>query len=147
MIRNRFRLTPELRETLRKRHAIAPCSLLHPEIEEALFLIRLRLNELTLLVPLKQANLALIRKRIAAQGTTVRLEFDLAEQTEQIQDLLQLAEDWLNLSELIVQQAPSFSDLSEPIQWKLRSLGLQIDAPSTSNKALIRCHHTTLKPV
>jgi hypothetical protein len=108
----------------------SPCGDCH----EALFLINLRLQELALLVPLKQMHLLLIRKWITAQGSTARLERELVDQNEQIEDLIQLAEDWLTLAELMTQQWPNFSDLSEPIQWKLRSLGIEINTLTPSNQ-------------
>ena len=91
MIRNRFRLTPQLRAKLKAKAHAAACA------EEELFLIHLRLSELALLVPLKLLAIRLIRKRIATHGTTQRLECELTEQREQLKDLSQLSRDWLKL--------------------------------------------------
>jgi hypothetical protein len=89
MIANRIRLTPTLRAKLHAQtQAIA-------KSEEELFLIHLRLRELLMLVPLKLQAIRLIRQRIANHGTTQRLECELAEQREQLQDLSQLSRDWL----------------------------------------------------
>lgn len=105
------------------------------EYDEALFLINLRLRELKLLLPLKQLALVQIRKRMASRGASVRLESELADQQEQIQDLTQLAEDWLNIAELITQQPHSLDDLSEPIKRMLQSLGIQIDSSTSINNS------------
>jgi uncharacterized coiled-coil protein SlyX len=101
--------------------------------DEALFLIELRLKEIALLVPLKQSNVLRIRWRLASRDASPRLESELAEQQEQIQDLTQLAEDWLNIAQLISQHSTSLDDLSEPIKRMLRSLGLNIPADLAIN--------------
>jgi hypothetical protein len=98
---------------------------------EALFRINLRLRELLLLIPIKELNLALIRKRISAKGHSARLERDLKEQDEQIQDLIQLAEDWLNLAEFITENQPSYQSLSKPLKAMLRQLGVDFERPAS----------------
>lgn len=98
---------------------------------EALFLINLRLKELALLVPLKQTNIELIRKRMSGRGTSARLELELAEQQEELQDLVQLAEDWFTLAKLTTEQPSTLNDLSEPIKRLLRGLGIQFDRSAT----------------
>jgi hypothetical protein len=107
MISNRVRLNPAVRvKSLGQGCESVPrgCP---AESDEALFLLKLRLHELTLLLPLKVKAIALVRKRMASQGVTQRLELELAEQREQLKDLSQLFQDWLKLTRFITQQQPN----------------------------------------
>ena len=120
MIANRIRLTPKLRVKLNaKAHAVA-CA------DEELFLIHLRLSELALLVPLKLLAIRLIRKRIQTSGTTHRLESELTQQREQLQDLSQLSRDWLRL----ISGAQTSS--SEPLRAMLHQLAVDFECSSSA---------------
>ena len=120
MIRNRFRLTPQLRAKLHAQtQAIA-------KSEEELFLIHLRLSELALLVPLKLLAIRLIRQRIATHGTTQRLECELAEQQEQLKDVSQLLRDWLRSNPA----APT--SFSEPLHALLQKLAANFECSPTA---------------
>ena len=126
MIANRIHLTPKLRAKL---HAKAQAT---ARADEKLFLIHLRLSELALLLPLKQLAVAQIRKRMIFCGPSPRLERELAEHQEQIQDLSQLAKDWLIQAECIFQSAAKPEALSEPIQNSLQKLGVDFECSSTT---------------
>ena len=120
MIANRFRLTPTLRAKLHaKAHAAA-------RSDEELFFNHLRLSELALLLPLKLLAIRLIRQRIATHGTTQRLECELAEQQEQLKDLIQLSRDWLRSN------PAAQNSFSEPLHALLQKLGVDFECLSTA---------------
>ena len=128
MIRNRFYLTPQLRAKVHVKAQAAACA------DEKLFLIHLRLSELALLLPLKQLAVAQIRKRMICSGPSPRLERELAEHREQIQDLSQLAKDWLMQAERIIQPASKPEPLLEPMRNSLQKLGVEFDVSKTPSK-------------
>jgi hypothetical protein len=130
MICNRFRLTSTLRAKL-----LGKAQNTAAEFDEALFLLKLRLHELTLLLPLKVKAIALVRKRMASQGVTQRLELELAEQREQLKDLSQLFQDWLKVSSFITQNQPSLDSLSEPHKAMLQKLGVSFERSSSASHA------------
>jgi hypothetical protein len=70
----------------------------------------------------KNTQFANTQLRIQTNGSSLVLVRELAQQKEQIIDLLQLGEDWRNLLELC-HQKPDLSELSAPLKVMLRSLG------------------------
>jgi hypothetical protein len=119
---NRFYFTPSLREKLRSDgRAIAS-----NQQTDKIFLIQQKLQELALLLLSKRLHVAEIRKRIVFSSSIGCLEQELKEQYEQIEDLTQLAEDWLNFLELL-REKPTIKpiELSLPFQRTLISLELQ----------------------
>ena len=124
MIPNRIRLTPTLRA---KRDAQAQSV---ARADEKLFLTNLRLSELALLVPLKLLAIKLIRQHIAVHGATPRLESELAEQREQLQDLSQLSRDWLKSISAAKNQPSS----SEPLDALLAKLGVDFNTSLTASE-------------
>jgi hypothetical protein len=97
-----------------------------PSQTDKIFLIQQKLQELALLLLSKRLHVAEIRKRIVFSSSIGCLEQELKEQYEQIEDLTQLAEDWLNFLELL-REKPTIKpiELSLPFQRTLISLELQ----------------------
>jgi hypothetical protein len=124
MIRNRYRLTPQQHQKLSSK---ANELRLTSDLADSQYLITNRLRELAVLLTEKTQQIANTRTRLAQRGTSPVLAREITEQQEQIEDLSQLADDWLKLLGLS-QKKPAQSDLSEALQEMLRSLGLDIHA-------------------
>jgi transcriptional regulator of heat shock response len=126
MIGNRLRLTRELRKRLCEKGAIAP----NPQADK-IFLIRQKLQESALLLISKRLQIIDIRKRILVYGSSPSLAQELRAQSEQVEDLVQLVEDWLNFLELL-REKPTIKpkDLSPPLQRTLIALELQAQTHS-----------------
>lgn len=129
MIDNRYRLTPQQRQKLR---AKANEFRLVSDLADSQYLIANRLRELSLLLSEKNNQIVNTCSRLAQRGTSPVLEREITEQREQIEDLTQLGEDWLNLLGLCRQKA-DLSELSPALKVMLRSLGLKIHTDSAIN--------------
>jgi hypothetical protein len=77
--------------------------------------------------------MTLTQLRIRANGSSPALARELAQQKEQIEDLLQLVEDWLNLLGLC-RQKPDLTELSPPLKVMLRSLGIHSSDQLTASQ-------------
>jgi transcriptional regulator of heat shock response len=119
MIANRYRLTPQQKLSA-KAHELQ-C------ISDSQYLIANRLRELTVLLKEKRTQFENTQLRIQTKGSSTILERELVQQREQIEDLLQLGEDWRNLLELCSEK-PDLTELSAPLKVMLRSLGIQATA-------------------
>jgi hypothetical protein len=129
MIPNRYRLTPQQQQKLSaKANELEWIN----DLSDSQYLIANRLRELAILLTEKTNQIVNTRSRLAQRGTSPVLEREIAEQREQIEDLTQLANDWLTLLG-ICQKKPVESDLCEVIQELLHSLGLNL---STRTKNL-----------
>jgi hypothetical protein len=126
MIANRYRLTPQQHQKLSAKAIELYCI---SDLSDSQYLIANRLRELAILLAEKNNQIANTSSRLAQRGTSLVLERELTEQREQIEDLTQLADDWLKLLSLS-QQYPVPSDLSEVLAQVLRSLGLDIFTPA-----------------
>jgi PHD/YefM family antitoxin component YafN of YafNO toxin-antitoxin module len=125
MISNRYRLTPEQQQKL---SAKANELRLASDLADSQYLITNRLRELAVLLTEKNHQIVNTRNRLAQRITSPVLERELTEQQEQVEDLTQLASDWLKLLGLC-QREPAQSDLSEVLQEMLHSLGLDLLVP------------------
>lgn len=125
MIRNRYRLTPKQQQKL---SAQANELRLASDLADSQYLIMNRLRELTVLLSEKNNQIVNTRTRLAQRGTSPVLEREMAEQREQVEDLSQLAADWLKLLNLSLKN-PVQNDLSEVLQEMLHSLGLDLLVP------------------
>jgi hypothetical protein len=125
MIRNRYRLTPKQQQQL---SAQANELRLASDLADSQYLIMNRLRELTVLLSEKNNQIVNTRTRLAQRGTSPVLEREMAEQREQVEDLSQLAADWLKLLNLSLKN-PVQNDLSEVLQEMLHSLGLDLLVP------------------
>lgn len=126
MILNRYRLTPQQQQKLSaKVNELQQMS----NLADSQYLIANRLRELAVLLREKNDQFASTQARIKTNGPSDILKRELAQQKEQIEDLLQLGDDWLKLLSLS-QKKPVQSDLSEALQEVLRSLGLDILTPA-----------------
>jgi hypothetical protein len=125
MIANRYHLTLQQQQKLSSKTKELQCI---SDLSDSQYLIANRLRELSLLLTEKTNQIAHTRSRLAQCGTSQVLEREIAEQREQIEDLTQLANDWLTLLG-ICQKKPVQSDLSEVIQELLHSLGLNLCPP------------------
>lgn len=121
LTRNRYRLTPQQKQKLNAKANELEC------ISDSQYLIANRLRELTVLLREKRNQFANTQLRIKTKGSSPVLVRELAQQKEQIVDLLQLGEDWRNLLELC-HQKPDLSELSPALKVMLRSLGIQATA-------------------
>ncbi len=121
MIRNRYRLTPQQKQKL---SAKANELSLISDLSDSQYLIVNRLHELTVLLKEKRTQFENTQLRIQTKGPSPVLVRELKQQQEQIEDLLQLGEDWRNLLELC-HQKPDLTELSPPLKVMLRSLGIQ----------------------
>ena len=131
MISNRYRLTPKQQQKL---SAQANELRLGSDLADSQYLIMNRLRELAILLTEKNNQIVNVHSRLAQRGTSQVLEREITEQREQIEDLIQLAEDWLNLLGLCRQKpALEMAELSAPLKVMLRSLGLEIPADSAIN--------------
>jgi hypothetical protein len=124
MIANRYRLTLRQQQKL---SAKANELRLTSDLADSQYLIMNRLRELAVLLKEKNTQFANTQLRIQTNGSSSVLVRELAQQQEQIIDLLQLAEDWRNLLELC-HQKPDLSELSPVLKVMLRSLGIQANA-------------------
>ena len=124
MIPNRYRFTAEQQQKL---SAKANERRLGSDLADSQYLIMNRLRELAILLTEKTNQIINTRSRLAQRGTSPVLEREITEQREQVEDLIQLADDWLKLLSLS-QKKPVQNDLSEVLQGMLRSLGLDIHA-------------------
>ncbi len=122
---NRYRLTPEQQQKLSTKAIELRLS---RDLADSQYLIMNRLRELAILLTEKTHQIANTRSRLAQRGTSPVLEREIKEQREQIEDLIQLAEDWLKLLGLC-QKKPALNELSEALQEMLRSFGLNIHIP------------------
>jgi transcriptional regulator of heat shock response len=104
MIRNRFQLTPTLREKLCKSGAIA-----HQKADK-IFLITQNLQELALLLLSKRLQIAEIKRRILVYGSSACLQRELRNHQEQVEDLTQLVEDKFSLLGFLLKQPALRSD-------------------------------------
>lgn len=120
MIFNRYRLTPQQQQKVS-----AKANELQ-YISDSQYLIANRLRELAVLLKEKRTQFAKTQLRIQTNGSSSVLVRELAQQKEQIEDLLQLGEDWRNLLGLC--QKPDLTELSSPLKVMLRSLGIQATA-------------------
>jgi hypothetical protein len=109
MISNRYRLMPKQQ---RKLSAKANELQLNSDLADSQYLITNRLRELAILLTEKTNQIANTRSRLAQRGTSQVLSREITEQREQIEDLSQLAQDWLKLLGLC-QKKPAQSNLSE----------------------------------
>lgn len=125
MIPNRYRLTPAQQQKL---SAKANELRLASDLADSQYLITNRLRELAVLLSEKNHQIVNTRSRLAQRITSPVLERELTEQREQVEDLIQLADDWLKLLNLS-QKKPAESDLSEALQEMLHSLGLDLLVP------------------
>ena len=125
MISNRYRLTPKQQQKL---SAKANELRLASDLADSQYLIMNRLRELTVLLSEKNNQIVNTRTRLAQRGTSPVLEREMAEQREQVEDLSQLAADWLKLLNLSLKN-PVQNDLSEVLQEMLHSLGLDLLVP------------------
>ena len=131
MISNRYRLTPEQQRRL---SAKANEQQLISDLSDSQYLITNRLRELAVLLKEKNCQFSNTRLRIQTNGSSALLERELKEQQESVIDLLQLAEDWLNLLGLFREKpALKLTELSAPLRGMLRTLGLEIPADSAMN--------------
>lgn len=131
MISNRYRLTPQQQQKLSVK---ANKHQLISDLSDSHYLITNRLRELAVLLKEKNSQFSNTRLRIQTNGSSALLERELKEQQESVIDLLQLAEDWLNLLGLCRQKpALEMAELSAPLKVMLRSLGLEIPADSAIN--------------
>jgi hypothetical protein len=124
MIPNRYRLTLQQKQKLSaKAHELRLAS----DLADSEYLIMNRLRELAVLLKEKNTQFANTQLRIQTNGSSSVLVYELAQQKEQIIDLLQLGEDWRNLLELC-HQKPDLRELSPPLKVMLRSLGCRATA-------------------
>ena len=124
MIQNCYRLTPGQQ---RKLNAQANKHQLISDLSDSQYLITNRLRELAVLLKEKNDQFANTYLRIQINGSSPVLARELAQQKEQIEDLLQLAEDWRNLLGLCREKpALKVTELSAPLKGMLRSLGLEV---------------------
>jgi hypothetical protein len=119
MIRNQYRLTPQQQQKL---SAKANELCLISDLSDSQYLIANRLRELAVLLKEKRTQFANTQLRIKTNGSSPVLVRELAQQKEQIEDLLQLGEDWRNLLELCCEK-PDLRELSPSLKVMLRSLG------------------------
>jgi hypothetical protein len=118
MICNRYRLTPQQQQKLSAKVHELQC------LSDSQYLIVNRLRELTVVLKEKRIQFANTQLRIQTKGSSTILERELAQQKEQMEDLLQLGEDWRNLLGLCCEK-PDLSELSPALKVMLRSLGIQ----------------------
>ena len=124
MIFNRFRLTPQQKEKLSAKANELQCI---SELSDSQYLIANRLRELAVLLREKRIQFTNTQLRIQTNGSSPVLVRELAQQREQMEDLLQLDEDWRNLLELC-RQKEDLAELSAPLKVMLRSLGIRATA-------------------
>ena len=128
VIRNRYRLTPQHKQKLSARAHELQCI---RDLADSQYLIANRLRELTVLLKEKRTQFENTQLRIQTNGASSVLVRELAQQKEQMEDLLQLGEDWRNLLELC-RQKPDLRELSPSLKVMLRTLGLKIHTDSAT---------------
>jgi hypothetical protein len=128
MICNRYRLTPQQKQKLSaKANELRSIR----ELSDSQYLIANRLQELAVLLRVKRIQFTNTQLRINTNGSSPVLVRELAQQKEQVEDLLQLAEDWRNLLGLC-REKPDLSELSPSLKVMLRSLGLKLHTDSAT---------------
>lgn len=134
MVSNRIRLT-----SVRRRKVVAPSnyvSALAEDLskrEEALYLIDLRLKELTLQASVKESNLESLRSRLKNRGYSPSLDRELGIQERLLKELIRFATEWQSLAEKI-SEGPC--ELSDEGQILLKSLGVDIPSFKIHNRYL-----------